>query len=121
MPNTKTSILERLSFTPGKYWQLLIFPALYYPCRFLNSEVIVKWLGCGCPQLDAQGNLVKNTFNANAFTLAFWLVIALVVIAISLYNMRSFTKWYHKLIYISLISAGSVFIAYRFYSALMWC
>jgi len=102
------------------YWQIIIFPALYIPYSFINTKVIVKWLGCGCPKIDEHGNMIANSFNANDFTLIFWNIIALIVIAISLFNMRNFTKWHYKLIYILLITAVSFFIAISFYYSMQW-
>ena len=34
------------------FWQLLLFPLLYIPYDFLNTIVLVEWLGCGCPRVD---------------------------------------------------------------------
>ena len=102
------------------YWQLLIFPILYIPYSILNTNVIVKWLGCGCPSFDENGQAFENTFNANSFTSLFWNFIALVVIGISLFNMKHLTKWYYKVIYMMLIIAGSIFVAFRFYYSMQW-
>ena len=102
------------------YWQLLIMPVLVIPYSFLNTNVIVKWLGCGCPQIDEQGNIIENAFNANHFTLIFWNVAAIAVIIISLFNMRYLNKWYSKLIYVLLIAAGSIFLAMKFYYSMQW-
>ena len=102
------------------YWQLIIFPALYIPYSFINTKVIVEWLGCGCPKIDEHGSMIINSFNANDFTLIFWNVIVLIVISISLFNMRNLSKWYYKLIYILLIAAGSFFIAIKFCNSMQW-
>ena len=102
------------------YWQLLIMPVLFLPYHYLNTKVLVDWLGCGCPRLDEQGNEIINNFNANDFTRIFWLAMALIVIAISLFNMRNFAKWHSKLIYILLIAAGSIFLAFEFIRLMQW-
>ena len=102
------------------YWQLLVMPALFFPYQFLNSNVLVDWLGCGCPRLDEQGNEFVNSFNANDVTRIFWLTAAVAVIAISLYNMRNFEKRSSKLIYILLIAAGSILLAFEFIRLMQW-
>ena len=76
-----------------RYWAVLIFPALYIPYYLLNQYVIVKWLGCGCPQIDENGNTITNNFNANDFTSIFWSLIALAVIVISIINMKDIKKF----------------------------
>ena len=103
-----------------RYWQLIILPALYIPYKYLNKKVIVEWLGCGCPREEAQGIINERYFNANDFTLIFWSVISLVVIIISLFNMRQLSKWYYKLIYIVFIAVGSIFVALQFYYSMQW-
>ena len=103
-----------------RYWQLLILPALYMPYKYLNERVIVEWLGCGCPKLGPQGEMIESGFNANDFTLIFWGAVALAVIIISLFNVKQLTKWYHKLLYMVLISAGSLFVALQFYYSMQW-
>ena len=50
---------------------VLIF-ALIIPYAILLDGVIVDWLGCGCPRVDAQGNSYYAAFNANDFTEVFW-------------------------------------------------
>jgi hypothetical protein len=102
------------------YWQLLILPALYIPYHILNTKIIVKWLGCGCPQLDEHGHDVVNNFNANDFTMIFWNVVALIVIAISFFNARKLSKWYYKLLYIIFIVIGSFFVSMKFYYSMQW-
>ena len=102
------------------YWQILIFPILYIPYSILNTKVIVKWLGCGCPTIDENGQTMKNTFNANTFTLFFWGIIAFIVIVISWFNMRNLTERRHKLIYMISIVAVSIFLAFLFYYSMLW-
>ena len=58
---------------------VLAFPVLYIPYALLNSAVIVNWLGCGCPKVDASGEMIHDYFNANDFTRIFWFVIAVAV------------------------------------------
>ncbi len=47
---------------------IFVFPVLFLPYYYVNSEFLVEWLGCGCN---------RNTFNANSFTYCFWLAITL--------------------------------------------
>ena len=101
-------------------WQLLIMPVMFLPYHILNTKLLVDWLGCGCPKLDEQGNEIISSFNANDFTLIFWIVAAVVVIIISLFNMRNLAKWYSKLAYILLIAGGSVFLAFKFHTLMQW-
>lgn len=102
------------------YWQILIFPILYIPYSILNTKVIVKWLSCGCPTIDENGQTIKNTFNANHFTLIFWGIIAFIVIIISLFNMRNLTKRRCKLIYMISMAAASIFLAFLCYYSMLW-
>lgn len=37
-------------------------------CIWANQQLLVKWLGCGCPVIDEFGNMVEDNFNANDFT-----------------------------------------------------
>ena len=102
------------------FWQLLLFPLLYVPYRILNEQVIVKWLGCGCPRLDENGNMITNRFNANSFTLLFWGLIALAVVIVSVFNSAKIQKWYFKAIYITLISMASIVLALLFFYSMQW-
>ncbi|MBQ8408436.1 MAG: hypothetical protein IJY39_06175 [Clostridia bacterium] len=67
---------------------LLLFPLLAIPYAWLNSHVLVDWLGCGCERVDEFGNIVKNSFNANIFTEYFWIFISLCVMAIAIFLSR---------------------------------
>lgn len=102
------------------FWQLLIFPILYIPYSLLNTKVIVKWLGCGCPTIDESGQTIRNAFNANTFTLIFWSIIAVIAIAVSWFQMRSFARWRYKVIYMLCMIAVSIFLALLFYYSMHW-
>ena len=41
---------------------LLILPLGFLAYRPLNQWVILPWLGCGCPVMDAAGNLRAPVF-----------------------------------------------------------
>lgn len=102
------------------FWQILLFPLLCVPYTALNQAVIVKWLGCGCPRLDAAGNEIVRVFNANDFTRLFWLGIAVIVIVLSLFSMRKIAKWLGKLAYIGGMTAVSLYLASYFTTMMMW-
>ena len=101
---------------------LLPFVVLPIPYSIVNQQLIVEWLGCGCPRLDEFGNYVEPGFNANDFTAVFWLFIALCATAIAGLLSRKLIKGklLLRLLYIGGIFAASVFIAYQFYLAMMW-
>ena len=101
---------------------LLLFPALFIPYAWLNSAVIVKWLGCGCPKITASGEMLDDYFSANDFTRIFWLVVAMGITAIAwLQSKAIFTekKW-ARIIYVVVIFSISVFLACQFTSHLLW-
>lgn len=101
---------------------LLLFVVLVIPYQYVNSEFLVDWLGCGCPQLDEFGNLVRAKFNANDFTACFWTVIALCATALSVMLSKILlpkSKWIRAL-YIVSIFAVSLMIAYGFTKSMMW-
>lgn len=103
-----------------RFWQLALFPLLYIPYSIINSKFIVNWLGCGCPKVDPNGNMIKSSFNANDFTLSFWGVIACIVIVISLFNTKHINKWSLKALYILLIATISIIIAILFSYSMLW-
>ena len=101
---------------------ILAFPVLLIPYQLLNSAVIVKWLGCGCPKVDASGEMIHDYFSANDFTAIFWLVIAVSVTALSAFPSKDlFTdmKWARVLCVVS-VFVISIFIAYWIIQTLMW-
>lgn len=102
------------------FWQIFLFPLLWAPYMVLNQTVIVKWLGCGCPQLDAAGNEIVRMFNANDFTQLFWFGIAAIVIGISLFSTRKIPKLGRKLAYIGGIAAVSLCLAFAFPLTMWW-
>lgn len=102
------------------YWQVLLFPILYIPYLIINQEFIVKWLGCGCPSVDENGNSVFSKFNANDFTFLFWSLIALTVIVISIFNMRKIEKLNYKVLYLLSIIAISIFLVLTFSASMQW-
>jgi len=101
---------------------LLLFPALFIPYAWLNSAVIVDWLGCGCPKITASGEMIDDYFSANDFTRIFWLVVAVGITIIAwLQSKVIFTgkKW-GRLLYTVGILLASVFVAFKFTSYMLW-
>ena len=107
-----------------KKWYLLlpltVFPVLFIPYSYLNSRVLVKKFGCGCPKIDDAGNIIENSFNANDFTLIFWNVIALGVVAASLFLMKKLPKIWMRVVYVLLMVAVSVWIALNLSYLMQW-
>ncbi len=101
---------------------LSIFVLLYYPYSLFNSQYVINWFGCGCPTVDEYGNMVEKSFNANDFTMIFWLCIAVIATIISCFTARSIPKdrWYLRVIYVVLLLALSLFFAYAARSSMMW-
>ena len=101
---------------------LLLFPVLFIPYAWLNSALIVDWLGCGCPKITASGEMIDDYFSANDFTRIFWLVVAVSVTVISRLQSKAIfaiKKW-AGIIYVIFIFLCSIFIAYIFSSYLLW-
>ena len=98
---------------------LLLFPALLIPYSFLNQNFIVKWFGCGCPKVDQWGNTVDSYFNANDFTLLFWLFVSLCVVLISV-KLSKWMKGKGRILFLLSVLAFSLFITSHFYSLMMW-
>ena len=101
---------------------VLVFPMLFLPYQMLNSFVIVEWLGCGCPKVDASGEMIHDYFSANDFTAIFWLVIAVGVTALSGFLSKDIfkeKKWI-RVIYTAGIFVVSVLAAYMMIPLMMW-
>ena len=102
---------------------LLLFAVLFLPYCWLNSAVIVDVFGCGCPQVNEAGEIIHPTFNANDFTLLFWLFISVCVTAISVFlSIRTIPsdKKRRRVIYVVGMFAVSLLISYRFLQLMMW-
>lgn len=104
------------SFSP-----LLLYPVLYYPYKIMNEKVIVKWLGCGCPQYDpATGNEVIKTFNANSFTLLFWGILALLTAVLSAILSRKCKHKWEKVVYPFLVFVIAIILSWKIRARLQW-
>lgn len=101
---------------------LLLFAVLLIPYSWFNQQYVVEWFGCGCPVLDAEGNMVENHFNANDFTRLFWSlisVVATVLSAIFSKNIWKGKKWL-RILYVVGTLLISLFISYNFYQMMLW-
>ena len=102
---------------------ILLFFVVFLPYCHVNSAFLVERLGCGCPQIDANGNLYEPAFNANDFTRCFFLFISLCATVISVFlSKRIFRKkLFLRICYVAGIAVVSLLITARFCRALMWC
>ncbi len=98
-----------------------LFFVLVIPYSWFNQAFLVDWLGCGCPKLDEAGNMIHSYFNANDFTLLFWLFISLcaTVIAGFLSKRIDRPKWL-RFVYVAAVFALSVFVSYQLFQSMMW-
>ena len=101
---------------------LLLFAVLFIPYQWVNQQFLVDWLGCGCPQLDEFGNMIENNFNANNFTMVFWLFVSLcaTVWAAFLSKKIATDKRWIRGLYVGGILVSSVVITYFLYQLTMW-
>ena len=101
---------------------LLLFAVLFYPYLLVNTNFLVDWLGCGCPQIDEFGNYVESNFNANDFTALFWYFITLCVTAISVFFSKRIPKekiWL-RVLYVAGMCLISLMIANFFRMIMAW-
>lgn len=101
---------------------LLLFVVLPIPYSYLNRFVLVKWLGCGCPKLDAAGNTISPGFNANHFTMIFWAVVSVGAAVLAFFLSKKFIgnrKWLRAL-YVAGILAVSLLISCFIFRMTMW-
>ena len=102
---------------------LLLFFILLVPYSYVNNEIIVDWLGCGCPKVDAEtGEMIHDYFSANDFTACFWLAVSLCVTVASAFLTKLLpkNKVWMKILYIVLMLVASLFISYQFIQVMMW-
>ncbi len=101
---------------------LLLFVILIVPYSWLNQAFIVEWLGCGCPVMDGNGNMVEPVFNANDFTGLFWLFISLCATGWTAFLAKRISKsrkWL-RVVYVIAIFLVSVILAYYLRQMMMW-
>ncbi len=101
---------------------LLLFAVLLTPYSWVNREFIVDWLGCGCPTLDSNGNMIESRFNANDFTALFWVFVSLCVTVWAIFLSRRISKnmMWMRAIYIIAMFAVSIAISYNLHQQMMW-
>ena len=100
----------------------LLFAVLLVPYSWFNQQYVVEWFGCGCPVLDAEGNMVENHFNANDFTLLFWFGISVLATVLSVVLSKNMAKdrvWL-RVLYVVGTLLISLLISYQFYQMMMW-
>lgn len=101
---------------------VFVFPVLFFPYQLLNSAVIVKWLGCGCPKIDASGEMIHDYFNANDFTRIFWFVVAVGITMLAwLLSKKIFSekKWARWIYMVGMFVVSLVFVI-KFCQMMMW-
>lgn len=100
---------------------ILAFPVLFIPYALLNSYILVDWLGCGCPKVDASGEMIHDYFSANDFTRIFWLVVAVGVTVFSWFvSKKVLGKNRARVLYVAGIFVASLFIATWVTGQLLW-
>ena len=101
---------------------LLLFVVLPYPYSYANSAFFVKWFGCGCPKIDAAGNMISPDFNANHFTMIFWAVVSVGAAVLAFFLSKKVIKdkpWLRAL-YVVAVLAVSCLISFVLYKHIMW-
>ena len=99
---------------------LLLFAVLVVPYSYINSEYLVDIFGCGCPQIDENGNMVENTFNANDVTAIFWFCVTAAVTIISGFLSVRLSKLWMRIAYTAAMLGISLGIAYSLIQSMMW-
>lgn len=101
---------------------ILLFFVLLIPYSWINQAFLVDWFGCGCPKIDAYGNIIHPTFNANVFTSLFWHFITLCTTVISFILSKRIPKekMRIRILYVISIFVMSLFITYQFCQMMMW-
>jgi len=99
---------------------LILFAVLVVPYSYLNSEYLVDIFGCGCPQIDENGNMVENKFNANDVTAIFWFCVTIVVTVISGFLSVRLPKLWMRIVYTASMFGVSLVITYLLIQSMMW-
>ena len=98
----------------------LLFAFLVWPYQYLNETVLVEVFGCGCPQIDENGNASESSVNANDITAVFWLLVALFVTVIATLLARRFPSLWLRILYVLGVFLLSLTIAHALYRNMMW-
>ena len=100
---------------------VLVFPVLFIPYAFLNSKVLVECLGCGCPKVNASGEMIHDYFSANDFTRIFWLVIAVgVTVSAWVLSKKVLEKKWVRVVYTIGIFVVSLLVMSWIVRSMMW-
>ena len=99
---------------------LLILPLGFLAYRPLNQWVILPWLGCGCPVMDAAGNLRAPVFCANDFTRLTALLLAAGALVFAAGNLRRLEKTRTKWLYMAGCAVWIGLLAVGFVRAQLW-
>ena len=90
---------------------IVVFMVLYIPYSFLNSRLIVNWLGCGC----------NSGFNANDFTRLFWIFASVCTAVISFFTSKKhLSKAWMRGIYAICILLITLYLSIPFCRSMMW-
>ena len=99
---------------------LLLFAVLVVPYSYINSEYLVDIFGCGCPQIDENGNMVENTFNANDVTAIFWFCVTVAVTVLSGFLSVRLPKLWMRIVYTVAMFGILLAITYSLIQSMMW-
>lgn len=100
---------------------IVVFTVLYIPYALLNSVVLVDWLGCGCPKIDASGEMIHDYFNANDFTRIFWFVIAVAVTVLAwVLSKKVLEKKWVRVVYTAGMFVASLIVMGWIVQRMMW-
>ena len=99
-----------------------IFPLLFWPYGMLNSAVIVKVFGCGCPTVTTDGAVTYPLFNANDFTACFWFIVAVGTVLLAFFQSKKVItdRLWLRILYITGIAALSFVFMFFFNRMMMW-
>ncbi len=102
---------------------IIMFFILVVPYKYANQELIVDWLGCGCPQLDETGNMIENNFNANDFTRVFWAAISVIATSLAVFLSKTIPseKRWLRIAYVIFVFVSAISISYMFCQSMLWC
>lgn len=100
---------------------ILLLVAISVPYAILNQEVLVDWLGCGCPVIDEHGHAHERAFNANDFTRIFWIVMGAGSILLSTVLAKKYlskSRLYY--VYYGIMVVLAVLICASFITLMRW-
>jgi len=70
--------------------------------------------------MDPNGKLVYSSFNANDFTLLFWIAMAVIAVGIAIFNLRYIEKRYDEVLYITFAGGINYTLTIDFYLSMQW-